>query len=61
MVAALDLCLSFAECDSTADVHELQEVDHNCIKGREMASGRFSVELTLTCDPSKSNCVCATT
>lgn len=26
MVAALNLCLTFVECDSTAKVHELQEV-----------------------------------
>ena len=30
MVAALDLCLAFVECDSTAKVHELKEVNHNC-------------------------------
>ena len=29
MVAALDLCLAFVECDSTAKVHELQEVNHD--------------------------------
>ena len=43
MVAALDLCLTFVECDSTAKVHELQEVNHDCVKCREMASGTFSV------------------
>ena len=58
MVATLDLCLTFVECDSTANFHELQEVYHDCVKCREMASGRFSVELTLNCDPSKCNCVC---
>ena len=39
MVAALDLCLAFVECDSTAKVHELREVNHDCVKWREMASG----------------------
>ena len=58
MAAALDLCLTFAECDSTVNVHELPEVNHDCVKCREMASGRLSVELALTCDPSKSNYVC---
>ena len=38
MVAALDLCLAFVECDSTAKVHELQEVNHDCVKCRVMAS-----------------------
>ena len=37
MVAALDLCLAFVEYDSTAKVHELQEVNHD-YKCREMAS-----------------------
>ena len=58
MVATLDLCLTFVECDSTANFHELQEVNHDSVKCREMASGRFSVELALNCDPSKCNCVC---
>ena len=31
MVAALDFCLAFVECDSTAKVHELQEVNHDCV------------------------------
>ena len=47
MVADLDLCLAFVECDSTAKVHELQEVNHNCVKCREMASGTFSVEVMM--------------
>ena len=47
MVAALDLCLAFVECDSTAKVHELQEVNHDCVKCREMASGTFSVEVMM--------------
>ena len=34
MVAALDLCLAFVECDSIAKVHELQEVNHDCVKCR---------------------------
>ena len=38
MVAALDLCIAFVECDSTAKVHELQEVNHDCVKCREIAS-----------------------
>ena len=38
MVAALDLCLAFVECDSTAKVHELKEVNHDCVKYSEMAS-----------------------
>ena len=58
IVAAPDLCLTFVECDSTANIHELQEVNHDCVKCREMSSGRLSVELALNCDPSKSNCVC---
>ena len=58
MAATLDLCLTFVECDSTANFHELQEVNHDCVKCREMASRRFSVELALNCDPSKCNCVC---
>ena len=47
MVAALDLCLAFVECDSTAKVHELQEVNHDCVKCREMASGTVSVEVMM--------------
>ena len=47
MVAALDLCLAFVEYDSTAKVHELQEVNHDCVKCREMASGTFSVEVMM--------------
>ena len=45
MVAALDLCLTIVECDSTAKVHEQQEVNHDCVKCREMASGTVSVEV----------------
>ena len=58
MVATLVLCLTFVECDSTTNVHELQEVNHDCVKCREIASRKFSVELALNCDPSKRNCVC---
>ena len=47
MVAALDLCLAFVEYDSTAKVHERQEVNHDCVKCREMASGTFSVEVLM--------------
>ena len=36
MVAVLDLCLTFVECDSTAKGHELQEVNHDCLKCREL-------------------------
>ena len=32
MVAALDLCLAFVECDSTAKVHERHSTFH-CIMG----------------------------
>ena len=47
MVAALEFCLAFVECDSTAKVHELQEVNHDCVKCREMARGTFSVEVMM--------------
>ena len=47
MVAALDLCVAFVEYDSTTKVHELQEVNHDCVKCREMASGTFSVEVMM--------------
>ena len=47
MVATLDLCLAFVECDSTAKVQELQEVNHDCVKCREMASCTFSVEVMM--------------
>ena len=47
MVAALDLCLAFVECDSTAKVHELQEVNHDCVKCIESASGTVSVEVMM--------------
>ena len=33
--------------DSTAKLHELQEVNHDCVKCREMASGTFSVEVMM--------------
>ena len=42
-----DLCLAFVECDSTDKVHELQEVNHECVKWREVASGTFSVEVMM--------------
>ena len=38
MVATLDLCLVFVECDSTAKFHELKEMNCDCVKCREMAS-----------------------
>ena len=38
MVAALDFCIAFVECDSTAKVHELQEVNHDRVKCGEIAS-----------------------
>ena len=47
MVAAFDLCLAFVECDSTAKVQELQEVNHDCVKCIELASGTFSVEVMM--------------
>ena len=47
MVAALDLCMTFVKCDSTAKVHELQEVNHDCVKCRAMASGTFRVEVMM--------------
>ena len=47
MVAALDLCMTFVKCDSTAKVHELQEVNHDCVKCRAMASGTVSVEVMM--------------
>ena len=47
MVAALDFCLAFVNCDSTAKVHEQQEVNHDCVKCREMASGTVSVEVMM--------------
>ena len=47
MVADLDLFLAFVECDSTAKVHEQQEVSHGSVKCGEMASGTFSVEVMM--------------
>ena len=47
MVASQNLCLAFVECDSTAEVYELQEVNHDCVKCREMASGTVSIEVMM--------------
>ena len=47
MAATLDLCLTFVECDSTAKVHEVQEVNHDCVKCGEMASGTVNVEVMM--------------
>ena len=47
MAATLALCLTFVECDSTAKVHELQEVNHDCVKCGEMASGTVNVEVMM--------------
>ena len=60
MVATLDLCLTFVECDSpTANVHELQEVNHDCKMQR---NGQWKIQCwtcpKINCDPSKSNYVC---
>ena len=35
MVAVLDLCLAFVKCDSAAKVHELQEVNHDCVNAEK--------------------------
>ena len=35
MVAALDLCLAFVECVSPANVHELQEVNYDCVNAEK--------------------------
>ena len=39
--------MAFVECDSTAKVHELQEVNQECVKCREMASVTLSVEMMM--------------